>query len=170
MPVVTFRVELRTDLRVRDNEQLLLRFNDDFDEVNVLRLALANAAAYRSVPGYESTGAVAVSCFAVASRLDAEIIIRGTRWGDLGGKYGLATVGAIRALDCDVLPTVIYRRGVEIPLPDRHVDVIVSPYPAGFDEYATLTRSQRADVRALTLGRLHAVVRAFDPRQQIEEA
>lgn len=163
-------VELRPDLRVGDNEQLLLRLNDDLDEVNVLRLALANAAAYRSLPGYESTGAVAVSCFAVASQLDAEIIIRGTRWGVLGAKYGLATAGDLRALGCEVVPTVVYDRGVRLPLSDRHVDVIVCPYPAGFVDYAALTRAQRSEVRALTQDRFRAAVRSFDPRHQIEEA
>lgn len=65
------RVELRYDLRVGDDEQLLLRMNDDHDELNILRLALAHAAAYRSIHGYESTGAIAVSCFAVGNALDA---------------------------------------------------------------------------------------------------
>ena len=165
---MNLRVELRRDLRLADDEQLLLRMNDDHDEVNVLRLALANAAAYRTVPGYESTGAVALSCFAVGSALDAEIIIRGTHWGALGAKYGLATVGDMRALGCQVLPTVIYDRAVELPLSDRHVDVIACPYPAEFPEYGSLTRSQRAEVRERTLPDLSAVMRAFDPRRQIE--
>jgi len=165
---VNLVVELRRDARVDDDEQLLLRLNDDLDEVNVLRLALANAPAYRSLPGHESTGAVAVSRFAVASQLDAEIIIRGTRWGDLGARYGLATVRELRALGCEVVPTVIYERGVRLPLSDRHVDVIACPYPTGFADYAALTGSQRAEVRALTQDRFSAVVRAFDPRHQID--
>lgn len=36
---------------------------------------------------------------------------------------------------------MIYERGVELPLSDRHVDVIVSPYPATFPDYASLTKS-----------------------------
>jgi hypothetical protein len=167
---VNLRVELRSDLRVGDDEQLLLRMNDDQDEVNVLRLALANAPAYRGIHGYEAAGAVALSCFAVASALDAEILIRGTRWSALGTRYGLATVGAVRALGCQVLPTVVYERGVRLPLSDRHVDVIASPYPAAFADYATLTKSQRAEVRALTQARFSDVVRAFDPRHQVEGA
>lgn len=111
-----------------------------------------------------------MSCFAVAGPLDAEIIIRGTRWDVLGAKYGLATVGTMRSLGCNVLPTVLYDDAVELPLPDRHMDVIVSPYPPGVAEYQTLTRSQRAELRAQTQDRFHTVLRAFDPRREIEQA
>ena len=58
---------------------------------------------------------------------------------------------------------MIYERGVELPLSDRHIDVIVYPDPAGFPDDASLNKSQRAEVRALTQPHFSAVVRAFVP-------
>ncbi len=60
------RVVLRADRRVDDGAQLLLRMNDDRDVGNALKLSLDNAPAYRVLPGFERSGALAVSCFAVA--------------------------------------------------------------------------------------------------------
>ena len=54
--------------------------NDDRDVSNALRLALADAPAHRVVPGFERSGALTVSCFAVADEIEAQIVVRGTRW------------------------------------------------------------------------------------------
>lgn len=43
-------VRLRTDERIHDDVHLLVRFNDDADVPNALRLALADAHLYRSQP------------------------------------------------------------------------------------------------------------------------
>lgn len=77
---MTRRVVVREDRRVDADEQLLLRMNDDRDVTNALKLALADAPAYRVLPGFERAGAVAVSCFAVADDIEAQIVVRGTRW------------------------------------------------------------------------------------------
>ena len=73
---------MRDDRRIEDGEQLLVRMNDDRDVANALKLALAlaNAPAYRVVPGFERSGALTVSCFAVADEIEAQIVVRGTRW------------------------------------------------------------------------------------------
>ena len=55
--VLARRVVVRADGRIGDDEQLLLRMNNDSDVVNALKLALANAPAYRAVPGFEQSGA-----------------------------------------------------------------------------------------------------------------
>ena len=52
-----------------------------------------------------------------------------------------------------------------LPLSDRHVDVIVCPYPPGTADYATLTRTERGLLRASLAARFTAVLRAFDPRR-----
>lgn len=101
---MTRRVTLRDDARIGDDDQLLLRMNDDRDLTNGLKLALADAPAYRTVPGFELTGAVAVSCFLVATDLDAQIVVRGTRWS----VYGLASVARLRALGCTLVATEVF--------------------------------------------------------------
>jgi len=136
------RVVVRADRRIGDDEQLLLRMNNDSDVVNALKLALANAPAYRVVPGFEQSGALTVSCFAVVDEIEAQIVVRGTRWS----WYGLTRVG---------------------DLSDRHVDVIVCPYPPGTGDYATLTKTGRSSLRASLEDRFTVVLRAFDPRRTI---
>jgi hypothetical protein len=158
---VTRRVVLRDDRRVGDAEQLLLRMNDDRDVTNALKLALADAPAYRVVPGFEPSGAVTVSCFAVADDLEAQIVVRGTRWS----RYGLARISDLRALGCDLIATDVFDGEDLLPLSDRHFDVIVSPYPPGTPDYAVLAKAQRSQLRASLEDRFTAVLRAFDPRR-----
>src|SRR5438552_166441 len=98
------RIVLRSDRRAEDDSQLLLRMNDDRDVGNALKLALADAPAYRVVPGFEGTGAVSISCFAVADEIEAQIIVRGSRWA----VYGLARVAQLKHLDCLLLGTDVY--------------------------------------------------------------
>lgn len=160
---MTRRVTLREDARIGDDDQLLLRMNDDRDLTNALKLALADAPAYRAVPGFELTGAVAVSCFLVATDIDARIVVRGTRWS----VYGLASVARLRALGCTLVATEVFDGEEPLPLSDRHVDVIVCPYPPGTAEYATLTKSERNQLRASLAERFDAVLRAFDPRRTV---
>ncbi len=94
------RIVLRDDRRLSDSEQLLVRMNDDRDVANALKLALAEAPAYRVVPGFEVSGALTVSCFAVADEIEAQIVARGTRWS----WYGLSRVSELRALGCQLVP------------------------------------------------------------------
>lgn len=160
---MTRRVTLRHDARMGEDDQLLLRMNDDRDVTNALKLALADAPAYRTVHGFELTGTVAVSCFLVASDVDAQIVVRGTRWS----VYGLASVAHLRALGCMLVATEVFDGEEPLPLSDRHVDVIVCPYPPGAAEYAMLTRSERSKLRASVSERFEAVLRAFDPRRTV---
>jgi hypothetical protein len=158
---VTLRVVVRADHRIDDSDQLLLRMNEDSDVVNALKLALANAPAYRVIPGFERSGALTVSCFAVANEIEAQIVVRGTRWS----RYGLARVSDLRALGCDLVATDVFDGPDLLPLSDRHVDVIVGPYPAGTAGYATLTKAERSSLRVSLGDRFTAVLRAFDPRR-----
>ncbi|MDA8303242.1 MAG: hypothetical protein M0005_17285 [Actinomycetota bacterium] len=93
---MTLRVVVRADHRIDDGDQLLLRMTQDSDVVNALKLALANAPAYRVIPGFERSGALSVNSFAVADEIEAQIVVRGTRWS----WYGLAHVNELRALGC----------------------------------------------------------------------
>ena len=52
---------------------------------------------------------------------------------------------------------------------DLHVDVIVGPYPPGMADYDRLARPERARLIEEELPRFLIVVRAFDPRQLVEE-
>ena len=70
-------VQLRTDTRVRDDAQLLVRFNDDADVANAPRLALADAHRYRVLPGYAEHGAVTVSVFLVTGTTEARTLTAG---------------------------------------------------------------------------------------------
>jgi hypothetical protein len=101
---VARRIEIRVDARIDEEQQLLIRMNDDRDVTAAMKLSLAEAAAYKAVPGYEAAGAIAVSCFLVADDLEAQIVVRGTRWS----MYGLASVGALRSQGCEVIPTAVY--------------------------------------------------------------
>ena len=137
--------------------------NDDRDVGNALKLALADAPAYRAVAGFEQSGAVSISCFAVADEVEAQIVVRGSRWA----VYGLASVARLRSLDCVLVPTDVYDAEDRLPLSDRHVDVIVCPYPPGTEPYAALARADRARLRADLEPRFGAVLRAFDPRRSL---
>jgi hypothetical protein len=161
---MTLRIVVRADRRVADAQQLLVRMNDDRDVGNALKLALAEAPAYRAVPGFEASGAVSVSCFAVADDTEAQIIVRGSRWST----YGLARVSALRALGCALVATDVYDGDDLLPLSDRHVDAIVCAYPAGVAPYAELTRVERAGLRANLHDTFGAVLRTFDPRRTVD--
>jgi hypothetical protein len=69
-----------------------------------LKLALANAPSYRVIPGFEQSGALTVSCFAVANEIEAQIVGRGMRWS----WYGLARRNDLRALGCDLVATDVF--------------------------------------------------------------
>lgn len=152
---------VRGDRRISDSAQLLVRMNDDRDIANALKLALADAPAYRVVPGFERSGALTVSCFAVADDIEAQIVVRGTRWS----WYGLTRVSDLRALGCQLVATEVFDGDDLLPLSDRHVDVIVCPYPSEMADYATLTKTERSTLRASLGDRFTAVLRAFDPRR-----
>jgi hypothetical protein len=162
---VTQRVALRDDQRIDHGQQLLLRMNNDQDVTNALKLALAGAPAYRVVPGYEQTGALAISCFAVADEIEAQIVVRGTRWS----QYGLAHVSDVQALGCQLAATNVFDDDDLLPLSDRHVDVLVCAYPPDIGEYATLGKADRALLRASLASQFTTVLRAFDPRRTVGE-
>lgn len=155
------RIAVRDDRRISDDEQLLVRMNDDRDSANALKLALADAPAYRVVPGFERSGALTVSCFAVADEIEARIVVRGTRWS----RYGLSRASDLRALGCQLIATNVFDGADLLPLSDRHIDVIVCPYPPEIADYATLTKQERSSLRASLADRFITVLRAFDPRR-----
>ena len=157
---MTRRIAVREDCRLDDDAQLLIRLNDDRDVTNALKLALAEAPAYQLIPGY-AFGAVTVSCFLVRGDLEAQIVVRGTRWS----VYGLARVGDLRALGCAVVATDVYEGEEPLPLSDRHVDVIVCPYPPAAAPYADLNKVERGRLRARLADQFTTVLRAFDPRR-----
>lgn len=162
---MAYRIEPRTDARIADDEQLLLRMNDDHDVVAALKLALGAADAYRAIPGFESKGAIAVSCFLVADDVEAGIVVRGTRWS----VYGLAPVGRLRSLDFDVVATNVYDGDDLLPLSDRHADVIIAPYPTGLAPYAQLQKAEQRRLRDTIQDRFVTALRAFDPRRTVDE-
>ena len=81
--------------------------------------------------------------------------------------YGLASVADLRSLGCTLVATDVFDDDDRLPLSDRHVDVIVCPYPAGTEPYAALARADRAHVRANLEPRFSVVLRAFDPRRSL---
>ena len=162
---MAYRIEPRTDARIADDEQLLLRMNDDHDVVAALKLALAAADTYRAIPAFESTGAIAVSCFLVADDIEAEIVVRGTRWS----VYGLAAVGRLRSLGFEVVATNVYDGDELLPFSDRHADVIVSPYPTGLARYSQLPKAEQRRLRDTIQERFVDALRAFDPRRTVDE-
>jgi len=135
--------------------------DDDRDVADASKLALADAPASRVVPGFELSGALSVSCFAVADESEAQIVVRGTRWS----WYGLTQVSDLRALGCELIATDVFDGDDLLPLSDRHVDVIVCPYPSEMADYATLTKTVRGALRASLRDRFTTVLRAFDPRR-----
>ncbi len=69
-------------------------------------------------------GALTVSCFSVTDEVEAQIVVRGTRWS----VYGVARVGDLLTLGCRLVATDAFENEDLLPLSDRHVDVIV-PLP-----------------------------------------
>ena len=135
--------------------------DDDRDVADASKLALADAPASHVVPGFELSGALSVSCFAVSEEIEAQIVVRGTRWS----WYGLSRVSDLRALGCQLVATNVFDGDDLLPLSDRHVDVIVCPYPPEMADYATLTKAERSSLRASLADRFTAILRAFDPRR-----
>jgi hypothetical protein len=153
-------VQLRTDARVRDDAQLLVRFNDDADVANALRLALADADRYRALPGYAEHGAVTVSVFLVTGTTEARTLTAG-----IGQHlFGLTDAAAVRAAGFDVVATTIVEDGEPLPFSDRHADLIVAGYPAGKLPYRELSRIDRRLVRESLTRMYEQALRLFDPR------
>ena len=88
----TRRVIHRPDRDIGDAQQLLVRFGQDTDVAQALRLALISSGLYRALPGYEDRGAVCVSAFLVENESDARRMLSDVVWE----RYGLSTAGAIR--------------------------------------------------------------------------
>lgn len=160
------RVRPRADSRLTDQTRLLVRFNDDHDPAMALRNALRDAALYRSVPGYEPSGAITISVFIVADEREAQVLTVGTGQS----LYGLVTVGAVRERGYDVVATDVEEDGTPIPFSDRHADVIVSAYPQDLAPYDERLRpAQRKHIRAMLLGQYDAALRMFDPRREVSD-
>lgn len=100
------------------------------------------------------------SCFRVRDDVEAQILVRGSRWS----WYGLATAGALGDLGCQLVGTDIYEGDELLPLSDRHIDVVVCPYPAGWPDCVALGRAGRARLRESLAGTYSSALRAFDPR------
>lgn len=140
---MALRVVVRKDNRLADGAQLLLRMNDDREVGTALKLALANAPAYRAVPGFERSGALAISCFAVADEIDAGVVVRNTRWS----VYGLARVADLRALGCQVIATDVFDGDELLPLSKRHVDLLVCACPGHRHRSGRHPRARRSRLR-----------------------
>jgi len=160
--MATRRVVYRPDRAVSDDAQLLVRFGRDADEAQALRLALVVSPLYRAVPGFERAGAVCVSAFVVADETDAAALLLDTTWGH----YGLATVGTLREAGYCVVATDIEEDGELIPHSERHVDVVVCPYPEGAAPYDQLGRPDRRMVREQLVTPYAKALRCFDPRRE----
>jgi hypothetical protein len=160
--MATRRVIYRPDRAVPDDAQLLVRFGRDFDEAQALRLALVASPLYRAVPGFERAGALCVSAFFVADKADAVALLVDTTWDH----YGLATVGALKEASYGIVATDIEDDGELIPHCERHVDVVVSPYPADVAPYDQLSRPERRLIREQLLTRYAKALRCFDPRRR----
>lgn len=160
------KVRPRADARLTDHTQLLVRFNDDHDPAMTLRNALRDAALYRTVPGYQTSGAITISVFIVADQREAQVLTAG-----IGQSlYGLATVGQLRHHGHDVVATDIEEDGVLAPFSDRHADVIVAPYPHELPPYDQhLPPAERKRIRALLLDQYTTALRIFDPRHHLPE-
>jgi hypothetical protein len=155
------RVIHRPDRVIDDTRQLLVRFGQDTDVDQALRLALIGSQLYRDVPGHEEHGAICVSAFLVESESDARGMLKDVVWAH----YGLATAGVIRSAGYAVIGTDIEEDGELIPFSDRHVDVVVAAYPDGISPYADLTRSERRALRENLAGEYRRALRLFDPRR-----
>jgi len=100
-------VRARADARVNDDRYLLVRFNDDVDVPNVVRLARADAHLYRVLPGYEAAGALTLSVFLVSGAAEARTLTAG-----LGQtRFGLTTAGHVRGAGFDVVATTVLEDG-----------------------------------------------------------
>lgn len=154
-------VRLRADQRIHDDAHLLVRFNDDADVLNALRLALANAHLYRVLPGHSERGALTISAFLVSGLVEARTLAAGVGQQ----KFGLATAGRIRKAGHEVVATTLYEDGTPAPFAGLHADVIVADYPPDFPAYTTeLGRPLRRHIRERLLPAYAQALRLFDPR------
>ncbi len=159
-------VRLRTDGRIHDDVHLLVRFNDDADVPNALRLALADAHLYRVLPGHAERGALTVSVFLVSGIVEARTLAAGV------GQhvFGLATAGRMREAGHEVVATTVYQDGVPAPFSERHADVVVTDYPGDLPAYTTaLARPVRREIRERLLPAYEQALRLFDPRYNLSE-
>lgn len=163
--MLTRRVIHRPDRGIRNAQQLLVRFGQDTDVAQALRLALIGSHLYRALPGYEDCGAICVSAFLVENESDARRLLRDVVWEH----YGLSTAGAIRSVGYDVIGTDIEEDGELIPFSDRHVDVVVAAYPTGIASYDELSRSDRRALRENMAPEYQRVLRLFDPRRRADD-
>lgn len=161
----TRRVIHRPDRVIQDAQQLLVRFGQDTDVAQALRLALIGSHLYRDVPGYEEGGAICVSAFLVQSESDAQTMLEDVVWAH----YGLSTAGAIRAVGYVVIGTDIEEDGELIPFSERHVDVVVAAYPHGISPYADLARPERRALRENLAPEYQRALRLFDPRRGADD-
>lgn len=160
------RVRPRVDDRLTNETQLLVRFNDDHDPTMALRNALRDAGLYRSVPGYDATGAITISVFIIADEREAQVLTAGIGQS----QYGLAAIGELHSRSYDVVATDVEEDGMLLPFSDRHADVIVSAYPDDLPPYHQRLRpSARKRIRALLLDQYNEALRAFDPRHDVPE-
>jgi hypothetical protein len=159
------RVIHRPDRDIGDAQQLLVRFGQDTDVAQALRLALISSGLYRALPGYEDRGAVCLSAFLVENESDARRMLSDVVWE----RYGLSTAGAIRSVGYDVIGTDIEEDGELLPFSDRHVDVVVAAYPTGIPPYDDLSRPDRRALRDNLAPEYQRALRLFDPRRGADD-
>ena len=68
-----------------------------------------------------------------------------------------------------MIGTGVYDGDDLLPLSDRHVDLIVAPYPTGLAPYAQLRKDEQRRLRENIQDRFVRVLRAFDPRRTLDE-
>jgi len=126
----TRKVIHRPDRVVQDAQQLLVRFGQDTDVAQALRLALIDRLAplprRPGVRGARRDLPTCVSAFLVESESDAQRMLEDVVWAH----YGLSTAGAIRAVGYVVIGTDMEEDGELIPFSERHADVVVAAYPS----------------------------------------
>jgi hypothetical protein len=159
------RVIFRPDRAVSDSAQVLVRFGRDVDVPQALRVALGASPLYRVLPGFERAGAVCVSAFIVSDEADAVAMLADTVWDH----YGLATAGTLRRAGYQIIGTDIEEEGELVPHSDRHVDVVVCPYPEAFAVYDRLSRAERRTLRERLARPYEQALRLFDPRRGLKQ-
>lgn len=159
------RVIFRPDRAVSDDSQVLVRFGRDVDVPQALRAALGTSPLYRVLPGSERAGAVCVSAFIVSDEADAVAVLADTVWDH----YGLATAGTLRRAGYQIIGTDIEDEGELIPHSDRHVDMVVCPYPEALAVYDQLSRAERRALRERLARPYEQAFRLFDPRRGLNQ-
>lgn len=131
-----------------------------------LRTALLFADAYRAVPGYEDTGAIAISAYLVRDEQDAHALLDGTTWGEMGGLIApsLITDAGLVLVGTDVLTD-----GEPDPLFERHMDVIVCAYPHDIPPYAQCnSKAAKNELFDRLQAQYTKALRLFDPRKNLD--